>query len=66
MNYAWIIIPTQSLHRLLSLIIRCFIKLDVKKEANWAVIILDVEKVLNLECAFCYTNAANSEITSIP
>ncbi len=37
-----------------------------KYEENWAVIILDVEKVLNLECAFCYTNAANSEITSIP
>lgn len=37
-----------------------------KEEENWAVIILDVEKVLNLECAFCYTNAANSEITSIP
>lgn len=37
-----------------------------KDETNWAVIILDAEKVLNLDCAFCYTNAASSEITSTP
>lgn len=33
---------------------------------DWVVLILDSMQILNLDCAFCYTNAANSIISSIP
>ena len=33
---------------------------------NWVVLILDSAKILNLDCAFCYTNAANINVSSIP
>ena len=33
---------------------------------NWVVLILDSTKILYLDCAFCYTNAANINVSSIP
>lgn len=33
---------------------------------RWVVFILDAEYVLTLDCAFCRTNAANSEVSTIP
>ena len=33
---------------------------------HWAIILLNAIDVLKLDCAFCYTNAANSYITNIP
>ncbi|EEQ57882.1 hypothetical protein CBFG_01592 [Clostridiales bacterium 1_7_47FAA] len=33
---------------------------------SWVVLILDAIQILNLDCAFCYTNAANIRISSIP
>ncbi|MBR1702529.1 MAG: DUF4433 domain-containing protein [Lachnospiraceae bacterium] len=33
---------------------------------EWVVLLLDAEKVLKLNCAFCYTNAANAAISSLP
>lgn len=35
-------------------------------EKEWVVLKLDAIKVLQLDCAFCYTNAASSEINYIP
>lgn len=35
-------------------------------EKRWAVLIIDSEKVISLDCAYCYTNAANSQIANIP
>lgn len=33
---------------------------------NWVVLVLDAKQILDLDCAFCYTNAANNCISSIP
>lgn len=33
---------------------------------RWAVLIIDSETIISLDCAYCYTNAANSKITAIP
>lgn len=33
---------------------------------RWAVLVMDAMCVIPLECAYCYTNAANQVITSIP
>lgn len=33
---------------------------------RWAVLVLDAMEILNLDCAFCYTNAANISVSSIP
>lgn len=35
-------------------------------QKRWAVIVIDSEEVISLDCAYCYTNAANSRITDIP
>lgn len=35
-----------------------------KRSENWAVLVLDAYKVLQLDCAFCYTNAANNLVSS--
>lgn len=32
---------------------------------NWVVLVLDATQILNLDCAFCYTNAAHSSVSSI-
>lgn len=46
---------------------KMFYQLRCKNPAKkWAVLVLDATQVLNLECAFCYTNAANSNVSSIP
>ena len=33
---------------------------------SWVVLVLDSMQILNLDCAFCYTNAANISVSSIP
>lgn len=33
---------------------------------NWVVLTLNASLILNLDCAFCYTNAANNNVSSIP
>lgn len=46
---------------------RMFYKLRcANPNTHWAVILLSAIDVLKLDCAFCYTNAANSCITNIP
>ena len=46
---------------------RMFYKLRCHNlNTHWVVILLDAMEVLKLDCAFCYTNAANSLITNIP
>lgn len=34
-------------------------------DEDWAVLLIDAKKTLNLKCAFCYTNAANNKIRII-
>lgn len=33
---------------------------------RWAVLVLDAQAIITLDCAFCFTNAASKRITSIP
>lgn len=33
---------------------------------NWVVLVLDAQQILDLNCAFCFTNAANSFVSRIP
>lgn len=35
-------------------------------EKRWGIIILKAEKILDLDCIFCRTNAANSDMSNIP
>lgn len=46
---------------------KMFYKCSKSAPNNWAIILLDAEKILaNLPCAFNYTNASNNTIKSIP
>ena len=36
------------------------------QKTRWVVIVIDSEMVISLDCAFCYTNAANSKIVGTP
>lgn len=46
---------------------KMFYKLrDEQSNTRWAVLFLSAEEVLNYDCVFCKTNAANSEISTIP
>ena len=48
---------------------RMFYRLRKNEEnakERWVVILLDAKKVLNLQCAFSYTNAANAYVREIP
>ena len=46
---------------------RMFYKYRIQNPTKrWVVLVIDSEKVLPLDCAYCYTNAANSRITNIP
>lgn len=33
---------------------------------RWAVLVLDAQSIITMDCAFCFTNAASKRITSIP
>lgn len=37
-----------------------------QSDTRWAVLFLPAEEVLNYDCVFCKTNAANNEISTIP
>lgn len=46
---------------------KMFYKLRCENEkVEWVVLLLDVQQVLSLDCAFCYTNASSNEIFNIP
>lgn len=46
---------------------KMFYKLRMENNnRHWVVLELDANEILKMDCAFCYTNAANSCVSSIP
>lgn len=46
---------------------RMFYKYRQQNPAKrWAVLIIDSKTIISLDCAYCYTNAANARITEMP
>ena len=46
---------------------KMFFKVRIENpNARWAVILLKATEILNYDCVFCRTNAANSEVSGIP